>query len=97
MRTSLFHFLPRALLLVHHDREVLRRTTPFLKGKGSATTYYQCIIGGAEEGTAFLLKGRSGARFSYTNLMSRPMFLLHNLGLRETLKFRISSHVDDEF
>ena len=90
MRTSLFHFLPRAPLLVHHDRAALGRTAHCLKGKGGATTYFKHITGGAEEGTTFLLKGRSGAGFSYTNLMSGPMFLLHNLGLSETLKFGIS-------
>ena len=96
MRTSLFHFLSRALLLVHHDIVVLGRTMPCLKVKGDATAYYQHNTCGTEEGTSFLLKGRSGAGFSYTNLMSGPMFLLHNLGLRETMKFGISSHADDE-
>ena len=96
MRISLFHFLPRAPLLVHHDRAVLGRTVPLLKGKGSATAYCQHITGGADEGTTFLLKGRSGAGFSYTNLMPGPMFLLHNLGLRATLEFGISSHADGE-
>ena len=96
MRTSLFHFLPRALLFVHHDRAFLSRTMYCFKGKGGATAYFQHITGSAKEVTSFLLKGRSGAGFSYTNLMSRPMFLLHNLGLRETLKFGISSHADDE-
>ena len=53
MRTSLFHFLPRALLLVHHDRVVLGKTTHCLKGKGGATSYCQHITGGAKEGTIF--------------------------------------------
>ena len=75
MRTYIFHFLPRALLFVHHDRAVLGRTAPCLNGKGGATAYFQCIIGGAKEGTTFLLKGRSGAGFSYMDLMSGPMFL----------------------
>ena len=87
MRTSLFHFLPRAPLLVHHERVVLGKTMNLLKVKRGATAYYQHITGDAEEGTTFLLKGRIGAKFSYTNLMSGPMFLLHNLGLRATLKF----------
>ena len=77
-----FHFLPTTPLLVHHDRAVLGRTAHLLMRKDGATTYFQHIIGSAKEGTAFLLKGRSGIVFSYTNLMSRPMFLLHNLGLR---------------
>ena len=96
MRTSLFHFLLRVPLLVHHDRAILGRTTLCLKGNGSATTYYQNVTGSAEEGASFLLKGRSGVGFSYTNLMSGPMFLLHNSGLRETMKFGISSHADDK-
>ena len=96
MRASLFHFLPRAPLLVHHDIEVLGRTAHFLKGKGSATTYCQHITCGAEEGTTFLLKGRGGVGLSYTKLIFGPMFLLHNLGLREILKFGILSHADDE-
>ena len=96
MRTSLFHFLPRAPLLVHHDRVVLAKTVHFSKGKRGATAYCQHVRGGVEEGTTFLLKGRSSAGFSYTNLISGPMFLLHNLGLMETLMFGISSHVDDD-
>ena len=63
MRTSLFNFLPRAPLLVYHDRAVLEKTMHCLKGKGGATAYCQHNSGGAEEGTAFLLKGRSGAGF----------------------------------
>ena len=96
MITFCFHFLPRAPLLVHHDRAVLGRTVPCLNGKGGAPAYCQHITGSAKEGTIFLLKGRSGDGFSYTNLVSGPMFLLHNFGLRETLKFGISSHDDDE-
>ena len=65
-------------------------------GKGSATAYCQRITRSAEEGTTFLLKGRGGAGFSYVDLMSGPIFLLYNLGLRETLKFGISSHDDDD-
>ena len=57
------------------------RIMPFLKGKGGATTYYQCITGNAEEGTTFLLKARSGVGFSYINLMSGPMFLASQFGI----------------
>ena len=96
MRPSLFHFLPWASIFFHHDRVVLGKTVHCLKDKSGATTYCQHITGGVEEGTTFLLKGRSGAGFSYTNLISGPMFLLHNLGLRAILKFKILSHADDE-
>ena len=72
------------------------RTTHWSKGKGGATACCRCITGGAKEGTTFWLKGRGGAGFSYVDLMSRPIFLLHNLGLRETMKFGISSCVDDD-
>ena len=72
------------------------RTTPCLKSKVGSTAYFQHIIGGDEEGTTFLLYGRDGVGFSHIILMSGPIFLLHNLGLRETLKFGILSHADDE-
>ena len=81
MRTSLFHFLPRAPLLVHHDRAVLGKTVHCSKGKRGATAYSQHIIGGAEEGTTFLLKGRSGAGFSYTIFISEPMLLASQFGI----------------
>ena len=96
MRSSLFQFLPRAPLLIHHDRVILGRTVYLFKGKGGATAYFQHIAGGATEGTTFLLKGRSVVGFSYVNLMYGPIFFLHNLELRETLKFGILSHADDE-
>ena len=48
-----FHFLPRAPLLVHHDRAVLGKTTHCLKDKGSATAYCQHITGSDEERTTF--------------------------------------------
>ena len=57
--------------------ETVRRQgkiTPSSKGEGGATAYCQCITGGAEEATTFLLKGRCGVLFSYTDLMSEPMF-----------------------
>ena len=81
MRPSLFHFLLRAPIFVHHDKVVLGITMPCLKGKCSATTYYQCITGGAEESTAFLLKGRSDAVFSHSNLMFGPMLLASQFGI----------------
>ena len=48
-----FRFLPRAPLLVHHDRAVLGRTTHCLNVKCSAIAYYQHITGGSKEGTTF--------------------------------------------
>ena len=72
------------------------RIASWTKGKGGAIACFQYIIGGAEEGIAHCLKGRSGAGFMYVWLMSGPMSLLHNLGLMETLKFGILSHADEE-
>ena len=55
------------------------------KRKGGATSCVQHNSGGAEEGTALKLKGRSGARFLYSSLTSRSMFSLQYLGMRENM------------
>ena len=60
-------------------------TTLKTKRKGDSITYLQHNSGGAKEGTAPKLKGRSSARFLYANLTSGSRFSLQDLGMRENM------------
>ena len=64
---------------------MLGRTTLQRKRKGGATACIQQNLGGAEEGTAPKLQGRSGARFLYASLTSGSRISLQYLGMRENM------------